>query len=108
MIPIPEAAMSVVEVLRRDVKKPKVLPELVRGRSFPLTRSCLRFKLDQEKEPRRCPMGLHPKSIGNCPDEPEAFPFGIPYSAMKAFGRDWWDQPELKDAKEAVDTVWPG
>lgn len=87
--PIPEAAMPVVELLRRDVTRPGLLPV---GAPLRFDGAYLRGDASWP-----CPMGLHPDSHGR--DEPCALPFG---AAGEAFS-EWWDEQE--DAEAATDAV---
>lgn len=92
MIPIPETAMPVVKVLRRDVLKPKSLPVL-RGKR-------LRWP------PDFCPMGLHLKSYDMLPVLASNFANSeCSQAAVEAFWR-WWDQVSIEDAQEAVNAIW--
>lgn len=90
---IPAAAMPVVKVLRRDVPRPRTLPEAI----YPKCRG-LRWDMS-------CPMGLHKASSHRTPYRPESFAAGeCSAKAVKAFA-DWWDRQA--EAKAAVDAVWP-
>ena len=98
---IPEGAMPVVEILRRDVPRPGYLPvgnplrfDMVLGKRTSLSGRIV----DGNGFGWSCPMGLHPESHGR--DEPCGIPFG---EGGEAFS-EWWDEQE--DAKAAVDAVW--
>lgn len=93
---IPQAAMPVVEMLRRDVPRPEELP------SFLHLGRCLRWN---RKGPC-CPMGLHPKSTTGIPIRESEFAGGIHSVSRIHFFFDWWDNLPEKDAKEAVDAIW--
>lgn len=102
MTPIPRAAMAVVRVLRRDVKRPKRLPKdatwtgKLRWRGW---RGCPKAVC--------CPMGLHSQS--RC----EAPMWGVSFAAGKCDDNAvylfamWWDSIPASDARAAVDAVWP-
>jgi len=101
--PIPGEAMSVVEILRRDVPRPKelpmpmviaacyegVLPRPLRWRGKGDRLSCYAI-------------GLHPKSTEQAYSK-EDFPLASD-EEIQAFVH-WWD--EQTDAHAAVDAVWP-
>ena len=99
---IPEDAMPVVEIIRRDVPRPTRLP----GFSIYFANiKCLRFNGCS------CPMGLHKNSTSYTPTQPEAFlgddlimeermRLGEP---VESFAH-WWDKQT--DPKAAVDAVW--
>lgn len=104
-VSIPDEAMPVVEVLRRDVPRPTA--KLIRA---------------SEGQPRfecgKCPMGLHPTAIfSKTPAIESAFAPGSPLrrlvlgqgdgrpAPVSAFWR-WWDQLTLDQAREAVDLIW--
>jgi len=103
MKPIPEEAMPVVEIIRREVPRPAELPVRLK--------ETLRWKINNEYY---CPMGLCPKAIRPTPSGP--FSFGYDESAnttsenrflyTDAF-MGWWDWLLPKDAAEAVDAIWP-
>ena len=95
---IPRAAMPVVKVLRRDVKKPN-------KRKLSNYLGCYYFP------PRfpghACPMGLHPKSTDRVPISVNQFAGGAcELLAIVRFYR-WWDMLTLPEAKKAVDLIWP-
>ena len=95
---IPEVAMSVVEEIRRNVKKPQTLPLSLDQRDG----SSLRW--GRGKGMFFCPMGLHPKSDHNIPMASGDFAGGVcSDEAVKAFFM-FWDQQS--DAQAAVDAVW--
>lgn len=84
---IPVEAMPVVEILRRDVKRPRVLPTEDGG--------AMRWH-------GRCPMGLCCEATAIAPYTEGSFP--AEYEAIKAFA-GWWDNQ--KDAEAAVEEIWP-
>ena len=105
MKPIPEDAIPVVEILRKDVRRPSELPHIGKGcNDMPVLRwksTDRRTFLGQEC----CPMGLHPEATDPCPyDDDSAFPAS--FDEIEAFA-DWWDSLELSDASEAMDAIWP-
>ena len=102
MKPIPEAAMPVVEILRRDVERPRELPERVPGFG-------LGFREQKHgRQIRCCPLGLHPKITIHFPSNYIAHRrLGIPFKTVQAFTDQWWDGLSVEDAQEAVDAIWP-
>jgi len=93
MKPIPEAAMPVVKVLRRDVPRPACLP----------TWGDYVFRWDNE-----CPIGLHPDSLSPAPSARLSFAGGAcSHEAVYEFYH-WWDYLNEADAQEAMDAVWGG
>lgn len=102
---IPSEAMPVVEVLRRDVEKPK---------AEGLVMNCLGPELYaprwQEGPDKRhfCPMGLHEDSVSRLPDTKADFADGEQCNLLEITGfSTWWDNLALEDAKQAVDLIWP-
>ena len=104
MLTIPELALPVVEILRRDVKRPRALPIVDRGSTntppgFP------RWHFKDRRIPK-CPMGLHPLALSPTPTNKKNFPVkGCATANIRAFFRWWDDQTKPKEAREAV---WPG
>ena len=104
---IPKEAMPVVDVLRRDVEKPRKdtidasggfgcgwFSSFTRG-GLPLGFRC-------------CPMGLHDRSCSRTPDCPEDFANGEVESPVPImYFANWWDRLSLEHAKQAVDLIWP-
>ena len=104
MTPIPSAALPVVRVLRRDVKRPKRLPTLDVIRGLHCNWSRLRFS--KRKDGRRCcPIGLHAAATAAAPSSVLEFPV-VRYFAIRDF-TNWWDSLPASDARAAVDAVWP-
>jgi hypothetical protein len=113
MKPIPEEAMPVVEIIRREAEKPTDLPLPVLGmNAFPHIREHLRWKKDKEYF---CPMGLCPKAKRPEPVGPCSFGYEVElflgpkdnyFENTDAF-ISWWDSLLKKDAAEAVDAIWP-
>lgn len=104
MTPIPEAALPVVEILRRDVPRPETLPGTLSMKPSGWCRPPLRF-INLPGCP--CPMGLHPDSITPCPGTEDAFAGGkCFYRSIYEFFH-WWDDLGPDDAQAAVDAVWP-
>ena len=97
---IPPEAMPVVEILRRDVPRPEELPgDKWPSLSWPSPywRRCSRLGVC-------CPMGLHPKSLFNAPNDASVFADGeTTDDAVDSFGK-WWD--EQTDPQAAVDSIW--
>lgn len=92
---IPEEAMPVVKILRRDVPRPKTMPRR-EGRWNPE----LRWH-------GRCPIGIHPAAKSKEPGSIWAWPVpGVTDRNILAFV-DWWDQLKSHQARAAVDLIWP-
>ena len=102
--PIPKAAMPVVNVLRRDVKRPRKLPSY-----FVPPESLVRALRWRMKLPSSgclaCPMGLHPLATNSAPGSRASFPVAS-NRAVRKFGT-WWDSIERDDRRAAVDAIWP-
>jgi len=88
--PLPDKAISIAEMLRREVPRPNYLPI---GNPLRFDRVLISNDLGWP-----CPMGLHPAAKGR--DEPCMIPFG---KAGEAFS-EWWDEQE--DAEAATNAVW--
>lgn len=105
-VEIPEAAMPVVLILRRDVPRPTA--EIVQGPG-----GAPRFVCG------KCPMGLHPTALYLTPSTPNVFTPNSPLGGLNEvrWGTDgyspgyvfwnWWDYLTLDEAREAVDLIWP-
>lgn len=97
MKPCPEDALPVVEWIRREVKRPDVLPESKEAGRF--------MRWD-----RKCPMGLLPCAFSYLPMITTEFKSPIPEDIgddeLAAFYH-WWDMLPAADAQEAVDFIWP-
>jgi hypothetical protein len=102
MKPIPAEAMPVVEIIRREVPRPSVLPVRLK--------ETLRWKINNDYY---CPMGLCPKALRPVPMGPFSFGYdesrstgsASPFLHTDAF-MCWWDRLLEKDAAEAVDAIW--
>lgn len=97
MQPIPESAMPVVKVLRRDVPRPTCLP------------TCNWDDVLRWATPRKemCPMGLHPFSRSPVPSARWSFANGrCSGQAVYEFFH-WWDYLTEADAQGALDAIWP-
>ncbi len=92
--PIPKTAMPIVEVLRRDVPRPKELPK------------CGDYVLHLLRwEKSYCPMGLHPRANSKAPYfNINDFPSYPKIRAIQRFA-NWWD--DQTDPRAAMDAVWP-
>ena len=98
-VKIPVAAMPVVEILRRDVKKPRALPRSGIQQMMQIV-ACLRW------ESGKCPMGLHSLSNSRCPFAAWEFAGGACHNdAVHAFA-EWWDLVPGDQANAAVDAIW--
>ena len=94
--PIPNAAMPVGEVLRRDMERPT---EIFKSEHTDSTVPQLRNREG------KCPMGMHPQAKGDTPTNTVGFPVaGIDDKSIRAFFC-WWDQQN--DPAAAVEAVWP-
>jgi len=96
MKPIPIEAMPVVEVLRRDVPRPKELPVLIEIG----TGKALRWGVCI------CPMGLHKKSSSYTPTCPLDFTGDECLNEAICAFYEWWDSLTLADAPAAMDAIW--
>ncbi len=103
MTNIPKDAWPIVEVIRRDVKRPKALPKANSlGGSLRWWRSPRKRWVNRTWQPRAlkatsrrrvfcCPMGLHKLSRYPTPCDIKEFPIeGITYSDIRSFF-EWWD-----------------
>lgn len=100
MVTIPQQAMAVVEILRRDVPKPT---ESLFMDEFTVNgQDCMRFYPSS-----RCPMGLHPNAIPTCPVTSIGFcqSHEVTDGEVKSFYQ-WWDSLTLEQATQAVDLIW--
>lgn len=93
---IPENAMPVVEILRRDVPKPTA--RIVGVDDV--------FTVKPRFECGKCPLGLHPTAMSKTPVGGcfEAGPLLTMW--VWPFYR-WWDGLTLEEARLAVDLIWP-
>lgn len=93
--PIPPEAMPVVEVLRRETKRPKQLPHFTVGyrhNSLVWTRRrCEVCAMGLRKGSE--PMPTNRREFGACTD-----------AAVVSFG-EWFDEQD--DAEAAVNEIWP-
>ncbi len=106
--PIPDAAIPVVEILRRDVKRPEGDVKHIG--------ICLGYKTERlpgwKHSPSfsgyACPLGLHPKAGGYLPLSQE---FARSYNDGKLRQQEvgdfiaWWH--EQRDGEAATDAIWP-
>ena len=100
MNPIPLDAMPIVEILRRDVPRPKELPRMCFG--------VARWRKGMYGEDEDfCPMGLHERSTDHAPYIGENFAGGVcTTDQVEAFFK-WWDEiTEPENIPEAMDAVW--
>ena len=100
MKPIPTEAMPVVEVLRRDVPRPKTLPIFL---SEDDPRPALRWL---RNELATCPMGLHRKSWSPTPLSGAVFADNCCTGEQVCAFYLWWDVLPVKHAEEAVSAIW--
>lgn len=100
--PIPEAALPVAEILRRDVPRPKTLPIMT---TLFRTTEALRW-IPKGGVAGVCPMGRHQDARSLAPTCAAGFPFPTVRDAhVEAFG-DWWDSLTLEQAPAAMDAIW--
>ena len=103
--PIPDDALEVVALLRRDVPRPIELP-VMQWAHMPLVNSSqqvLRWSMWQNKW-TCCPMGMHPCAKSPVPCSVWSWPVCSSSMAIQVFA-DWWD--EQTDAEAAVQAIWP-
>lgn len=106
MNPIPIEAMPVVEILRREVEKPKELPSLMSLDNCHKKHLAWTHQRNGKKW-ECCPLGLSPKSTNPRPHSVREFAGGVcQFSQIKAF-YGWWDPIPEKDVRSAVDAIWP-
>ena len=95
--PIPDEALAVVAILRRDVPRPK-LPTMSRYRE----------KLDWFDRGRPCcAAGLAPKALYGFPGGAHSFGYeneGITDAQVESF--TWWFDDQV-NAQDVVDAIWP-
>lgn len=98
---IPDEAMPVVEILRRDVPRPTA--QIVMG-GFGIDGAVPRFECG------KCPMGLHPTATQPAPMAIRDFQDG----PLKMLGSEsisdfweWWEGLMLGEARQVVDLIWP-
>ena len=108
--PIPERAMPIVAILRRDVRR----PPYTTLRPFTRGSTGLRWFRNHET---LCPIGLHPKATSQDPDdeydalwieemfEPRTEHLRRTYRRAFYALIDWWD--EQTDPHAAVHAIWP-
>ncbi len=107
MTKIPNAAMPVVEVIRRDVPRPKDLPAF-RGHQTLRWRKAVRKRWKKTSylglNTSYCPMGLHRKAGNSAPTSRSGFLVDkLTTKEIIAFAV-WWDYQT--NPQEAVDAVW--
>jgi hypothetical protein len=111
----PDDAQLVLDIIRRDVKRPRKLPRGEYG-ALPALGSCaLRW------DGCKCPMGLHPEASSECPDDVDGF-LGIgsvyrqpPMKNIRRLAKavakfmTWFDSiPGTKEnARLVVEFIWP-
>ncbi len=104
MSKIPQEAMPVVEIIRKQVPKPEELP-LLHNRGDIRRRRVLRWKESiGDHIMLYSPLGLLPTTIYAAPSN--AYESGLPEEMCDAVQEfiEWWD--EQTDAQAAVDAVW--
>jgi hypothetical protein len=124
MLPeFPSEAQQALDIIRRDVKRPRAMPKA----EFALheDRPVLRWTFGDKC---MCPMGLHPSATSDCPDSADGF-VDMTYleikaefsgdrkaakrvrrlwRAVKEFGK-WFDsiEPTKENAKLVMKFIWP-
>ena len=97
---LPEGALPVVEVLRRDVPKPDTLPNFIfRG-------GWLGGRLRWGQALPCCPMGLHKGSACATPMSSSDFAGGCCTGNQVYEFLYWWDDLPEEHAEEAVNAIW--
>lgn len=99
MLYVPHEVMPVVEVLRREVKRPNSPQLSLHGKLYFWT---------SDAGPV-CPMGLHPASVSRFPTRASWCGGGLrklPDHDIARFAY-WWDDLVLPEAQEAMDFIWP-
>lgn len=107
---IPRAAMPVVRVLRREVRRPSprgLVEDALRLNDMPCPRwSRARWRDTYPPDGFCCPLGLLPDA--RLPAPVRASSCGLPdlldHAAAVFVG--WWDYLSLADARRAVDLIW--
>lgn len=98
MIAIPDEAMPVVEILRRDVERP--------------TGKIIQIRAHPRLECGACLMALHPTALAltKTPTRRESFASGpmhdLDVDNFYHFA-SWWDHLTIPQAYEALDLIWP-
>lgn len=105
---IPEKAMPVVLVLRRDVRKPaksKLIEDCIDGKGKGWLR---KLHSGDGGVCIHCPMGLHSYSWNPNPCNWRQFgrQGSVPNGSVRAFA-EWWDGLPIEQARKAVDIIWP-
>lgn len=103
---IPEKAMPVVYVLRRDVRKPpksKMVEDCIDGKGKGWLR---KLHSSNGGVCIHCPMGLHPYSWNPTPYNWRQFGRQASFDSVRAFA-EWWDGLPIEQARKAVDLIWP-
>lgn len=106
----PPEAQPVLDIIRRDVKRPRRLP--VPYECERLDKFVLRWT--QLPMGNCCPMGLHPNAECESPIIPQDFDSEAhgftrpPRRAVTAFAK-WFDsiEPTRENARAVVDFIWP-
>jgi hypothetical protein len=96
---IPSAARPVVEIIRREVRRPRRLPKPFAGKG------CLRWWPGGF-----CPLGMIPRAINPTPVGAWGFKdpvLGVPVLGDEAIGAFWMWWDAQTDARAAVEAVWP-
>lgn len=111
---IPDAAMPVVEILRRDVPRPATMP-VPRWDDYKIGPASRIWKRTRDGHPWRCdPMGLHPNSRDASPDTCDKWIDRVcecetpgQHCSVVEFAT-WWDSicGEL-EIREAINLIWP-
>lgn len=103
MTSIPKGAWPVVEVIRRDVSRPKTLPTLDQSGSLRWQKLILHHRFEPEEKIGFCPMGLHKKAMCPTPSHVGFRVAGLTRREVDSF-IDWWDS--RKNAKAAMKVLY--
>ena len=106
--PIPAEAMPVVEILRRDVKRPEgkaSREKLGICLGYPADWRPEKWDFQSSFQGYACPLGLHPKSQSWLPGSIKTSRiFPLEREHVSEF-IDWWH--EQRDGEAATDAIWP-
>ena len=106
MTPIPEGCEKIVEILRRDVPRPKDEPQKYRGIWGWVRQNSM------DEQACACPIGLHPQAPCLRPigtdfrfSENNIGEFRHLIPLVTVFGA-WFDRQPFEDWREVVNAIW--
>ncbi len=97
VLAIPDAALPVAKILRKEVAKPSADDLFLLGDGMTNAPRFLRGQC--------CPMGLHPKALRSSPFLARHWGNMATDDNVAAFGA-WWDGLTMDEARRAVDGIW--